>query len=292
MRRFFPFIVTFGFLLCLLLSCKRQAGEIPVLSIRSGGQYTPDGSVVPVNGLMIFGIDADGMGSNITNFRITVADENRTYVVLDSGLNAERLNWVRSIPKGAGMNETWTFMVMNKARQRAEISLHISRDTSSGWGEILSFPMVIMGMQNNVLTRNFIDARNADMYFPSEVSAAVEPFIDICGYYDPSDEYTLFSPGCSASETYYPCFSSWAVRNYTAWDIHTPVPAAAFDVAINDSLIIVSYDEAYGKKKYKFASPGLVIPFKTAAGKKGLVKVLQCSGNESGTIELSVKIQK
>ena len=35
-----------------------------------------------------------------------------------------------------------------------------------------------------------------------------------------------------------------------------------------------------------------VIPFKTASGKKGILKVIATSGNETGTIEFALKIQK
>jgi hypothetical protein len=69
------------------------------------------------------------------------------------------------------------------------------------------------------------------------------------------------------------------------------VTKEAFDNAHNDSLLIVSYDDVWGKKKYKWAMPGLFIPFQTAAGKKGIVHVIEADTVPEGSILFALKIQ-
>lgn len=280
------------FLLIFFASCNGKELHTPSLVFKTGASYTPDGSVVAFNEPLTFGLVADGGGANISMLKITVESELGTRTLLDSGTNIAVLDWAKVFPKGDGWNELWTFTVMNRDRQQASISLHILKDSSSSYGEILTYPSLILGTQGNTTVRNFLDPVNGTLYFPSEVTSAIEGSIDAAVYYDASDSYTLFSPGCAESETYYPCFTGWGTRNYTAWDIHTLVSTAAFDAATNDSLLVASYDEVYGKKKYKFVTPGTVVPFKTASGKKGMVKIIATTGNENGTIEMALKIQK
>jgi hypothetical protein len=276
----------------MLTSCGKQDSHIPTLVFKTDAQFASDGAIVAYNSPVNIGLVADGGGANITMIRVDVESETGIRTMLDSGANIAVLDWSRAFPKGDGWNETWTITVMNRDRQTATASLHINKDSASTYGLIYSWPSVILGMQGNTSQRNFFDPMNGLSYFPAEVTAVLEPTVDVAFYYDAADSYTAFSSGCSLSELYYPCFTAWGTRNYTAWDIHTAVTAAAFDQATNDSLLVASYDEVYGKKKYKFLPVGGVIPFKTAAGKKGLLKVIAQSGNEAGTIECAIKIQQ
>ena len=278
--------------LLAFFSCSNDKEHTPSVLFKVGSPYSPDGSTIAFNDPVVVGITADGGGANITMIKVTVESESGVRTLLDSGTNVPVLDWSRSFPKGDGWNETWTFTVMNRDRQLASASMRFYKDSASTYGQITTYPSVILGMQSNTTQPNFFDPVNGLSYLPSGVNSAIEPTLDVAMYYDPSDSYTVFSPGCALSEDYYPCFSSWTTRNYTAWDIHTVVSAVAFDAAVNDSLIVASYDEVYGKKKYKFMLTGGVIPFKTAAGKKGLLKVISESGNESGTVECAIKIQK
>ena len=273
------------------VSCKDEV-HTPVLQFKSGGAYVSDSAVIPFGEPVVFGLSGDGGGVNLTMLRVTVESEAGIKTILDTGMNLTGLDWTRVFAKGDGWNELWTFTVMNRDREQTSVSMRIFKDSASSYGEITSLPSVLLGLQQNLSTPNFLDPATGLTYLPAGVTSAVEGTLDIACYYDASDSYTIFSPGCALSETYYSCFSSWTLRNYTAWDIGTTVSAAAFDAAANDSILVASYNDVYGKKKYKFLTPNLVIPFKTAAGKLGLVKVVDVNGNETGTVELAVKIQK
>ena len=74
--------------------------------------------------------------------------------------------------------------------------------------------------------------------------------------------------------------------------LHNPVSSADFDRAHNDSLLIVSYHEVWGKKKFKWAVKGTIIPFLTKSGKKGLIKVVHADEKEDGFMEFELKIQQ
>lgn len=85
----------------------------------------------------------------------------------------------------------------------------------------------------------------------------------------------------------------WQTRNYTKYDIraNNGVTQQAFADAHNDSLLIVSYDDVWGKRKYKWAVAGTFIPFMTQQGKKGLIRVIQADEQAAGIIEFEMKIQ-
>jgi hypothetical protein len=127
--------------------------------------------------------------------------------------------------------------------------------------------------------------------------------IDILTYFIVSEgtpSPVLSSPGemdnaSTEAQAYYPYIAGWSPRNYTLWDISvdsSPISAEAFDAAQNDSLLIVSYHDVWGKKKFKWATTGRIIPFLTGSGKKGLLKVVNADEFDSGTIEVAVKIQQ
>ena len=92
---------------------------------------------------------------------------------------------------------------------------------------------------------------------------------------------------------FYPSLSEWGTRNYTKYDIRADngVSNQAFDAAQNDSLLIVSYDDVWGKRKYKWAYARTIIPLMTQGGKKGLIRLLQADDQASGIIEFEMKIQ-
>jgi len=96
----------------------------------------------------------------------------------------------------------------------------------------------------------------------------------------------------------YPIIVNWTTRNYTKWDIsidngtYTPLTATSFNEAQNDSLIIIAYHDIWGKKKFKNATAGKIIPFITNSGKKGLIKVNTAATSDDGYIDVDVKIQQ
>jgi hypothetical protein len=97
------------------------------------------------------------------------------------------------------------------------------------------------------------------------------------------------------AQNFYPTIIDWTVRNYTLWDISVdgnPIAVQDYDACQNDSLLIVSYSTAWGRKKFRWATSGRVIPFLTSSGKLGLVKVIQNDNNDGGSMELELKIQQ
>ena len=279
-----------------LSGCKKDDSEsLPTISIKSGGDFTSDGSYLS-NHTAKIGIIADGGGKNITNLVIRTTKNGITSVLLDEGSNAASLDLTKVLQISQGDSLTWTISVMNKDRKSASISF-FTRDTTLSYGEIWSYSGIRLGMQNSALG-TFFDPFTGTLYTPYTV-AGHESSVHILGYYYITSglpSFTFSSAGDSDAPTYYSMISGWGTKNYTDWDYVTSVTTASFDAATNDSLLVASFHSGAGfsSRKYKYADAGKVIPFKTANNKAGLIKVnaITASDEAAGYIDFDIKIQK
>jgi hypothetical protein len=175
----------------------------------------------------------------------------------------------------------------------------VYKDPNSSWGGIFEFDRIVMGYQDNAALGHFLVPSQGKVYF-ADSAALNQTVIDIVVYYyddagTPSP--TLSSPGETGGGilAYYPQLESWTTLRFTKYDISVdgdPIPVATFDGCHNDSALILSYDDVWGKRKFKWADAGKVIPFMTATGKKGLIKVLSADHDPAGKIEFALKIQQ
>jgi hypothetical protein len=288
-----------------ILGCKKKDEENlpPAINFKVGTTYTKNNDTVAVGHRLYFGIQARGTSDNITNFTIKKILENGTVVtVMDTGLNAISLDIDKLFYQNVENKATWVFTVMDRNRMTAQISMAVYRDPNSAYGGIYYFPSVKLGYQNSTMYGHFMNPSTGIVYFEDSATTN-QNIIDVLCYYNTADGPVLSSSGemdnfSTTAQTLYPLITSWTTRNYTKWDIsidngtNTPLTIPIFDSAQNDSLLIVSYHEIWGKKKFKFATTGKVIPFVTTSGKKGLMKVNNAEAVDSGFIDVAIKIQQ
>ena len=302
MKKYLPLFFILLFALSFN-SCKKEEPSLPpVISFKIGDQFTKNNAVVMVGHPLRFGIQAHGNSANITNFTIKKRLENNTIItVMDTGLNSVTLDIDKIIYQNVEEKVTWLFSVMDRNRRSAQISLVIYKDSNSKFGGIYDYPSIKMGYQNNTLFGHFLDPSTGEVYFSDSATKHQDKINMLCYYIVDGTPSPVFSSAGEMDNSsveakmYYPCIINWTTRNYTLWDIsvdNSPISATAFDNAHNDSLIIIGYHEVWGKKKFKWATSGKVIPFMTKAGKKGLIKVINAETTENGTIEFSLKIQQ
>ncbi|MBU0764685.1 MAG: hypothetical protein KJ607_07620 [Bacteroidetes bacterium] len=287
----------------LASGCKKKEEQAlpPVITLKTGASYTGNGSVVEIGRILRFGVKASGHSANLTNFVIKKQWNGTWETMLDTGLNAASLDVDKVFYQGIEDTAAWSFTVMDRNRQTAGVGLTIYKDPDSQFGGILHFSSITMGYQGNTSCGHFLDPVTGTVFMPDS-SFSHQNDIEILTYYIVDEDLpspVFSSPGeydnfSTEAGQFYPDIISWATRNYTLWDIsvdNDPVSVTDFDNAHNDSLLIVSYHDVWGKKKFKWATPGRVIPFLSAKGKKGLVKVIATDYQDTGTIEFAVKIQ-
>jgi hypothetical protein len=272
----------------------------PSISLKSGSSYTPDKSVIAVGGPIYFGITASSSDANITNLVVKkIMPDGSTKVVFDTGMNTPSFSINKTFWQSVEDTARWTFQVMDKNRQFATTDRTIYKDPNSTWGGIFEFPSLTMGYQNNSQYGQFMNPSTGMICF-ADTAALLQSEIQVVTYYMVDDNLpspTFSSPGEPGGgiTAYYPSIGTWTTLNYTKWDISVdsdPVDATAYESCHNDSLLILSYDDVWGKRKFKWSDPGDIIPFLTASGKKGLIKVITADHADTGKITFSMKIQQ
>jgi hypothetical protein len=285
----------------LVAGCKKDENPSPPnVSLKSGQSYTPAGSVIAVGHPIYFGISGSSADANITNLVVKkIMPDGTIKVVFDTGMNTPSFSINKTFYQGVEDTARWTFQVMDKNRQFATTDMTMYRDPNSTYSGIIEYPSVTMGYQNNTGFGQFFNPTSGKIYF-ADTAAMKQHEIQIVTYYYVDEDLpspTFSSPGelGGGITTYYPTLSQWTTLNYTKWDISVdsdPVNPVAYDNCHNDSLLILSYDEVWGKRKFKWSNPGDIIPFLTASGKKGLLKVITADYDATGKITFSMKIQQ
>jgi len=287
-------------------SCKGESEPLmPEIYLEVVSDYTHDGDTVAVGGSLTFRIVAEGPEANITNFTVKKEYQGTVKTVMDSGLNSAGFTLDKTFYQSVEDDAVWIFAVQDRNKNTAETSLRIFKDPNSSFGGIIEYPSITLGYQQNTDMPHFFLPATGDLY-EQDSASMFQGLVDVLVYYYESEDNgvllpspTFSSPGEDASavgylyEEHYPYLVDWETQNYTKWDIRADngVTSEDFENAHNDSLLIVSYDDVWGKKKYKWATDGIIIPFMTADGKKGIVKVLDAEHAEDGQISFAMKIQ-
>jgi hypothetical protein len=304
LTRRFNIALRSGFLVLLALNMsycseKETTDQFPFILLQQGDEFTQDGASVPVGGQMKFGISAVGGGAAITNLRVKRISAQASIVELDKGIFVATggIDTTLVYVKGDAEQETWNFFIMNDNRDTASISIIIYKGDGSAYGEILFFPSITLGYHTNDQYPNFLDLDEGTAY-PQGNVAGHEQEIDLASFYYVSSgksSPTLTCPAYPSAMTYYPMFGDWSVKNSTTYDYKTSdndlVSVEQFDAAEDDSLLVAGYNPQNVSGLCKFCYTGKVIPFKTAGGKYGMVKVIRADEQEGGSIEIAVKIQ-
>lgn len=292
-------------LLSSLNSCKPEDPKAPVIELLFDMGDVADGDTAAIGRPLQFTVSACGEDANITNFLVEKVYDGNSKTVLDSGLNSAGFTVKEVFYQGIEDNVTWKFSVMDRNRKSSSVSIKIIKDPNSQFGGILEFSEIIVGYQDNTSVGNFFLPFLEAIYF-QDSATMFQNQVDVLTYFNYSQDNgvnlpspTFSSPGEDGGgygalyTEYYPFLTQWTTRNYTKYDIRVNhgVSSEDFYSAHNDSLMIVSYDDVWGKKKYKWAVAGTIIPFQTAAGKKGIINVLEADTVANGTIKFAMKIQ-
>lgn len=288
------------------LSCKKENNESisPIIALKQGDQFTPNESKVPVGGTLMFGIATTTGGAPLTNVRITRIVNGERIKEIDRGIfinTGEGYSENFRFSKSSAELELWEFFVMNANRDSAIITRTILLGEGSAYGDINHYPSLKIGMQNNTAFPNYVDLHSGALYSSNNVTGH-EDVIDLVGFvYETSGimSPTLCCPaytGSSSVTTHYPEIANWTVRNATSYDYYSSdndlVNPIEFDNALNDSLLVVSFKPGNVSGLCKYCYTGRIIPFRTADGKYGLVRVKYADTVNDGYMELEIKIQQ
>jgi hypothetical protein len=288
-------------LLIISASCSKEESSDKIsLFIKTGVNYTADEAKVPVGGKINIGIIASGVDVALTYLRVEKITPYDTITAVDVGMykGKEGCDTNLFFSKDTNAYEIWKVTVMNADRIRTSKSIRILRGSGSGYGEISYFPSVVLGLQGNTSINHYLDIDKGQVYSADNVGGHEGEVDMLCYYYVTSglSSPTFISPGYPTIIGYYPELGSWPVRNNTVYDYKSSdnnlVSPDLFDAALNDSLLVNSYNDEKVSGNCKYCYTGKIVPFKTQAGKVGLIKVIRADETETGSLELAIKVQK
>ena len=287
-------------------SCKPEPEpQPPTITLVFDQDMTSEGDTLSIGAPLKFKIITTGIDANITNFTVKKVFDGEEKTVMDSGLNSTGFTLNKTFFQGVEETVEWTFTVMDRNRNQATASITVIKDPNSQFGGIIEYPQITIGYQQNSSIGNFFLPSTGEIYF-QDSATIFQSYVDVLAYFNYREDNAILLPSPTLSSPgeevvantelytdYYPFLVNWTTRNYTKYDIRADNGASALDFenAHNDSLLIVSYDDVWGKKKYKWANTGLIIPFQNAAGKKGLLKIIDSDTTENGSITFAMKIQ-
>jgi len=297
MQKFF----IIALLVILSFGCKEDEDPTgqPLVNFKSG-DYTKDGDYIPIGGKLTFGIAASGGGVPITNLRVMRIVNGNAIIEIDKGLYITEggLDYDVNAVKSGAKVEQWHFMVMNANRDSATISLTVFLGEGSAYGPIKHFPSLRIGMQNNSEFPQFLDVNTGGLYTNESVEGN-EAAIDILGFVYLTSGImspTLSCPQYTSVPGHYPIVGGWSVRNSTLYDYtavdNDLVNPQDFENASNDSLLVVSFNPQSASGNCKYCFTGKIVPFRTEAGKYGMIRVIHADVVPEGYMELEVKVQE
>jgi len=299
----FIMMVTAIFWMMIFPSCEKDnSRNPPTIELLTAENTTTNGAIVEIGKPLVFKIRAEGFDANITNFTVKILSKGEYCTMLDSGLNSKNFEITKTFYQGVADTAEWIFSVMDKNRLEAFAELTIYKDPNSTFSGIYHYPSIKIGMDQNTEFGHFFSPSTGNVWM-QDTAQMNQSLIDVLVYFKMSEDNGVLTPSptfSSPGETengafeFYPYLADWETLNYTKYDIRAEngVTNEAFDNAHNDSLLIVSYDDAWGKRKYKWAYTGTIIPFMTAGGKKGILMVTHGDTVATGIIEFDMKIQQ
>jgi len=243
-----------------------------------------------------FKIELNAFGGNVNLTNIIIRNEHGGVVTnyFDTGINNQAIKISKILTKGVYESEKWTFIAIDKNGENASVSFVLNKDPNSQFGNIRHINAT-MGAQSSTLIGSFLSL-NSGMTFFQDSAFAHQDSIEMLYYYDAinGEANTIASPNANVEPSIYTgagALTNWTVKNETRY-FKTTLTAADFNAAVNDSLLLVAYNEPNAKRKAKNLVAGDIYSFKTTHNKFGLFQVQQVVGQEAGTVTVNILIQQ
>jgi hypothetical protein len=292
-------LLILSIMLMFLSSCKEEEPVYPNPSIRFVDEqgYAYEDTTILLNDSIKIGIwSSTASDVALTHFNITL-DEDSVITVIDKGIFTEMFEYSEVITKGIAEKETWSFYVRDREGRKSNvISITFFKDSASIFGNVNHIPSIVFGAQNNASIGSFYSLSTEQIYAQSDAFNN-QSLINLLCFYDliEAEDNTISSPGANIDASVYTGTTglpNWTTINTTRFEYKDLLTVADFDACSNDSLILSNtFPFAVGKRKAKNLSAGDIYSFVTDAGQKGLFKVVNVVGQESGSVEIAIKMK-
>lgn len=270
-------------------------GDIhPSMNFVGGAGYTSGDATLPVGTVFTVGLNAFSStesNAKLAKLTITRIFENKPFQLLDSNLNVTQFSIDVDIDANAKAGtENFVFTITDKDNQTKELNFIIT--TVEGAGPITTFSMKIMGAQGSATGSSFASI-DGSVYGGADAKANAAK-VDWLYFYGASNLATIAAPDdpdaaeIFTNETY--GLQKWSVLNSTKFKSVTEV--VDWDGITDDATIVALTETGVNQSKVDTLGITDILAFITVGGKKGLIRVEEITGENAGTITISVKVQQ
>ena len=280
-----------------LTSCKKdEAVAAPTITFLNGvNSYTA--KEVDTAYTFVADVEAAGEISSIKIFDVTV-EGIETQVSSITKFDSDTKHEIKYTVKLSEVDNFKKFKisVTDKKDMSYSASFLINAYTKPA-GDINSFTATLLGSQY-ASTGSFFSTKDGQVYTVA-TSAASSSLIDLIYYYSGGNGATIGGADDTNILGVYTGIANWTTKNATRFAT-TTMTTTEFDALTNDAKI--STLSTFADTKEIGLTVGSVIAFKTAGGKKGVLKVTNLTKGTNtqnqqqdfqfGTIEIEVKVQK
>jgi hypothetical protein len=276
----------------IFTGCSKDEDPIPpTLTFKQDAGYVSGNTSAAYGDTLYIGITAKSNGTdNLVKFQIFA----NGLSLLDSTINTQNFTIDIFTVKTILDKEVWKFVTTDIAGNSKADSITIT----GNFGEINTYNAIKLGAQNNTAEKGFLSYSNSTFtQYTQDEAFNFQADIDMFCFYEDTNGFvnkmTLAAPGSNikgifTGETAPDKYSTKNVTFFTK----TTLTTAQFDAVQNDAVIKAAFDPENQFKKAKLLTVGDVWAFKLQSGKYGLYKVTAVDGEEAGTLQIAVKIQK
>lgn len=279
----------------LMTSCSKDEDEKipPVLTFNTAAGWVSQDMSAQAGDTLSFGISASSNGKdNLVNFKIKMNDQE----VYDTTFNNQNFSQDLFTLKTPNPSDKFEFIVADAA---GNVTTKVITVTGE-FGQINSYNVVLLGAQDNVDVESFLSlSSNTATKYMQKDAYEHQSDIDMFCFYEATPEnqnfMTLASPGSEITGIFSGVSNpeNYTVKNTTRF-VKADITAEQFDLITDDGVLVYSYKalEEDARRKASKLTAGDVYSFKLESGHYGLLKVLQVTGTETGTLEMAIKVQK
>ncbi|MDP3445442.1 MAG: hypothetical protein Q8T08_21495, partial [Ignavibacteria bacterium] len=284
----------------LLPSCskeERPLGEQPSIQFITDAGYSHNDTSLLINEQVKIGINAASMSEEALTQLTIISVKDGVSTSVDSGFYSNNITYNLTINKGIAELEKWKFYVRDRnGNQSDTIEIQLFKDAASIYGPIKTLPLMELGAHLNNQIGSFLSYETDSVYQLNEAYLNQEK-IHLVYYFDniETDANTIASPGANIDASVFPGdfgLSNWTIKNTIRFEFRPLISSDDFNRCENDSLILANtFDFPVGKRKAKNLSNDQIYAFVSDQGVKGLFRVIEVIGTESGTTKVAIKMQ-
>ena len=263
----------------------------PTVDFKGGGDYVTGNVTIETGADFHVGIIASMNATSkekLQGFNITRVINNTPEVIFNEVFNEETYNFdsvFTAVDEAVAAN--YIFTIIDDDAMETELSFVITtQEPAPQFGEINFYSNVVLGSFGDA-TGSFYATTENMVYSIAEANTASEK-IDFAYFYGATKKATLGAPDDALVNDVFD-LDAWTTKNATKF-FATDLSPEVFDGMVNDS-VLTTFD-TFDQSSITNIDGDQVFVFETAAGKKGIVKVISVPVTREDLITFQVKIQK